>query len=100
MKKTLFSTMILISAVSFSASVNAQEYAFNKSLVTAVNPYPEKESKIVDETEVNINAVRDFSKNFKNATSIKWVKNDNVESGLFFKKRIKIMSIKNIKLKR
>lgn len=100
MKKTLFSTMLLISAVSFSASANAQEYAFNKSLVTAVNPYPEKETRIVVETEVNINAVRDFSKNFKNATSVKWVKNENGASVYFVADGVKMRSSYNTKGKR
>ena len=100
MKKTLFSTMILMSAITFSASGNAQEYAFNKSLVNAVNPYPEKASRIVDETEVSINAVRDFSKNFKNATDIKWVKNENGSSVYFVLDGIKMRSSYNTKGKR
>ena len=33
--------------------------------------------KIVDEIDVNINAVRDFTKNFKNATDVKWVNHEN-----------------------
>jgi hypothetical protein len=100
MKKTLFSTMILISTITFSASANAQEYAFNKSLVTVVNPYAEKESKIVDETEVNINAVRDFSRKFKNAANVKWVKNENGSSVYFVMDGVKMRSSYNTKGKR
>ena len=100
MKKTLFSTMILISTITFSASANAQEYAFNKSLVTVVNPYAEKESKIVDETEVNINAVRDFSRKFKNGANVKWVKNENGSSVYFVMDGVKMRSSYNTKGKR
>jgi hypothetical protein len=97
MKKILFRTLYLLSAVASGISAGAQEYAFNKSLVTASNPYTEKESKIVDEMDVNINAVRDFSKNFKNASGVKWVKHENGASVYFAVDGVKMRSTYNTK---
>ena len=96
MKKLLFSTM-LTGAIAFSTFANAQDYVYNHNLVTAANPYPEKESRIVDETDVHINAVRDFSKNFKNATSVKWVKSENGSSVYFVSDGVKMRSSYNAK---
>jgi hypothetical protein len=97
MKKLLFSTAFFISALGFSVTTNAQDYAFNKNHVTAVNPYNEKESKIVDEMDVNINAVRDFTKKYKNATGVKWVKNENGPSVYFVMDGVKMRSSYNTK---
>ena len=91
MKKLLISTM-LIGAITFSSSTHAQDYVYNQNLVTAVNPYPEKERKTVNEMDVNINAVRDFAKNFQNATAVKWVKNENGASVYFVFDGVKMRS--------
>jgi hypothetical protein len=100
MKKIIITTMLLVSAVTFGIPTRAQDYAFNKNYVTAANPYPEKNSKIVDENDVNISAVRDFTKNFKNATDVKWVKNENGASVYFSIDGIKMRSSYNAKGKK
>jgi hypothetical protein len=100
MKKLLTGALYLMSALTVTVTANAQDYAFNKSMVTAVNPYPEKESKVVDETDVNINAVRDFSKSFKNARNVKWVKNDNGASVYFVDDDVKMRATYNTKGKK
>jgi hypothetical protein len=100
MKKSIFSTVFLIGALSFGVTTSAQDYVFNKSHVTAVNPYHEKGSKIVDEIDVNINAVRDFTKNFKNATDVKWVNHENGTSVYFSIDGAKMRSTYNTKGKR
>lgn len=99
MKKLLFSTLSLIAIFAFGIPASAQEYAFNKR-ITVVNPYPEKESRMVDETEININAVRDFTRTFKNTSAVKWVKNDNGASVYFVVDGIKMRSSYNNKGKR
>ena len=96
MKKLLFTTVYLISALSFSVTANAQDFAFNNN-ITAVNPYNEKGSMIVNETDVNINAVRDFTKKYKNASGVKWVKNDNGSSVYFVMDGVKMRSSYNTK---
>ena len=67
------------------------------SVITAVNPYNVKESKILNETNVNINAVRDFTKKYKNASGVKWVKNDNGSSVYFVMDGVKMKSSYNTK---
>lgn len=100
MKTLLFTSLSFISAATFSAPANAQEFALNKSAAIAVNPYPDKASKFVDETDVNINAVRDFTRNFKSATSVKWVRNENGTSVYFEIDGVKMRSSYNTKGKK
>lgn len=100
MKKLLFSTLSIISAAIISTTANAQEMAFNKQPVTATNPYPEKAGKIVDEADINVNAVRDFSRTFKNAAAVKWVKNENGASVYFEADGVKMRSSYNTKGKK
>ena len=101
MKKLIFNSMFFISIAVFSVDVNAQDLALIRSGVTAVNPYPESgNKKIVSEMEVNINAARDFNKNFKNATDVKWVQHENGASVYFTNDGKKMRSSYNTKGKK
>src|SRR5687768_7573970 len=95
MKKSLISSMFFISTIVFGFSANAQDFAFNSKPV-AVNPYPETGNKIVSEMDVNIHATRDFKRNFKNATDVKWVKHENGASVYFKNDGLKMRSSYNI----
>lgn len=100
MKKLLFTTLYLVSVIAFNVPTFAQEFAYNKNRISAAHPYPEKESKIVNESDVNVNAVRDFSKNFRKATAVKWVKNDNGASVYFAIDGVKMRTSYNTKGRR
>ena len=100
MKKIIFSSLFIFSAVVLSHQVNAQDMAFNRSSVIAVNPNPESENKIVSETDVNINASRDFKTSFKNATHVNWVKHEKGESVYFMKDGVKMRASYNNKGRR
>jgi hypothetical protein len=83
MKKLLFSTALSIILIGSGTLATAQGMALNRYNPKATNPYPEATNKIVNEADVNINAVRDFRKNFKKATNEKWVQNENGASVYF-----------------
>lgn len=96
MKKLVFSSLFFIAI--FSTGANAQEIAFNRSnAARGVNPFPEVRTKIVSEVEVNINAVRDFKTNFRNATNVKWTLHENGASVFFTNDGMKMRSTYNQK---
>jgi hypothetical protein len=97
MKKLLFSSLFFISILTIGTDAKAQGLAFNRIGATAVNPYPETASKIITEIDANINAVRDFRRNFANAIDVKWVQHENGVSVYFTMDHIKMRSSYNLK---
>ena len=100
MKKLLFISTIFISTITLSSFANAQGTAFNPRVVTPASPYAESGNTIVNEMEVNINAARDFKKKYKNATDVKWVKNENGASVYFTNDGVKMRASYNAKGKK
>ena len=95
MKKSILTSIMLISLSTIGIVSNAQGIAFNPKIVTPVNPHPESRKSTTNEMNVNINAVRDFRKDFKNATDIKWVQSETGASVYFSNDGIKMRSSYN-----
>jgi hypothetical protein len=95
MKKSLSISAFLISIMLVGFGANSQSLAYNRNFIVPANPYPEAEKKIVSETDVNINAARDFRKTYRHASDIKWVLNDNGASVYFVNDGIKMRSSYN-----
>ncbi|MBL7700197.1 MAG: hypothetical protein JNK79_18665 [Chitinophagaceae bacterium] len=90
MKKSILTSLLFVSVVSLSLTTNAQGMAYNPKVVAPANPYHETAKKTADEMDVNINAVRDFRKSYKNASDVKWVLNENGASVYFMNDGIKM----------
>lgn len=96
MKKLLISSMFFISVTGFAFSVSAQDIAFHPG-ITSKSHSDEGANKIVRETNVNINAARDFKRNYKNAADIKWVQHENGTSVYFTNDGLKMRTSYNSK---
>jgi len=97
MKKLIIGSLMVISMNLLNADANAQGVAFHRMSTTAPNPHPEANTRIVDEMDVNIHAVRDFKKSFRQATDAKWVKNENGASVYFVNDGVKMRTSYNLK---
>lgn len=97
MKKSILTSLLLISLSTISVVSSAQGIAYNPRIVTPVNPYPESKKSTINEMDVNINAVRDFRRDFKNATDIKWVQSETGASVYFSIDGIKMRSSYNLR---
>lgn len=95
MKKLLLSGMFLMSIITSGISTSAQDIAFYRSRAITLNPNLGTGNKIVSEVEVNTNAVRDFKRNYSNATNVKWLLHDKGSSVYFTSDGIKMRSTYN-----
>ena len=97
MKKLLIGGLMYVGLAVFVNAVSAQDVAFSPNRVAAASPFPEKKTSIISEMDVNMHAVRDFRKNFANATHVQWVRTDNGNSVYFTNDGKKMRSSYNFK---
>jgi hypothetical protein len=97
MKKLLTGGLLYIGLAVFVNAVSAQDVAFSPNRVAPANPFPEKKTRIISEMDVDMHAVRDFRKNFANATDVQWVRTDNGTSVYFMNEGKRMRSSYNFK---
>ncbi len=94
MKKIIIATAISVftltsTQTSFAQEPSAGTFVYSKSS-RVVDPATSESSKVLAPTEVNVVAVRDFSKRYNNARNVVWVGNKNGSSVYFNQAGIKM----------
>lgn len=97
MKKLIAGGLLYISLAVFANAVNAQDVAFSPKRITPASPFSEKKTRIINEIDVNMRAVRDFKKSFGSATNVQWVRTENGTSVYFTKDGKSMRSSYNVK---